>query len=65
MPGYLDAVPSDPYGGRDLRYDKLGPGFVVYSIGKDFRDDGGMERLPASKTAGQSPNWDVTFIVER
>ena len=65
VPDYLDAVPTDPFDGNDLRYEKLGPGFVVYSIGKDFHDDGGMERLSASKTAGQSRNWDVTFIVER
>jgi len=65
VPAYLDAVPSDPFDGNDLRYDKLGAGFVVYSIGDDLRDNGGVERLPGSKTAGQSPNWDVTFIVER
>jgi len=65
VPDYLDAVPSDPFDGNDLRYEKLGPGFVVYSIGKDFRDNGGTERLPARKTAGESHNWDVTFTVER
>ena len=65
VPGYLDTVPSDPFDGNCLRYDKLGPGFVVYSIGKDLRDNGGTERLPASKTAGESHNWDVTFTVER
>jgi hypothetical protein len=53
VPAYLDTVPTDPFDGNELRYEKLGPGFVVYSIGDDLRDDGGMERLPGSKTAGQ------------
>lgn len=65
VPDYLDAVPSDPYDGKDLRYEKLGSGFVVYSIGEDLRDNGGIERPPRSKTAGQSRDWDVTFVVER
>ena len=65
VPAYLDAVPKDPFDGNDLRYKKLDPGFVVYSIGEDLSDDGGRERLPRSKSTGESPNWDVTFIVER
>jgi hypothetical protein len=34
----------------------------VYSIGEDQIDDGGKERKQRTK---ESPNWDVTFIVER
>ena len=63
VPVYLDAVPTDPYDGKDLRYEKLGVGFVVYSIGEDLRDDGGSEELQAINKRGES--WDVTFIVER
>jgi hypothetical protein len=62
VPTYLDAVPGDPFDGNDLRYEKLGHGFVVYSIGEDLSDDGGKEKLPGS---GKARNWDVTFIVER
>ena len=63
VPAYLDAVPTDPFDGKDLRYEKLGVGFVVYSVGEDLHDDGGTEK-PTRKTK-ESPNWDVTFIVER
>jgi len=63
VPIYLDAVPIDPFDGKDLRYEKLGIGFVVYSVGLDLRDDGGTEKPP--RTTKESPNWDVTFIVER
>jgi hypothetical protein len=62
VPAYLDAVPTDPFDGNDLRYKKLKTGFVVYSIGEDQIDDGGKERELRTK---ESPNWDVTFVVER
>ena len=67
VPAYLDAVPKDPFDGNELRYNKRGAGFVVYSIGEDRSDDGGAEQLPQSKRPkGQPPpNWDVTFIVEK
>jgi len=63
VPAYLDAVPTDPFDGNELRYKKLETGFVVYSIGEDLSDDGGKEKPP--RRTKESPNWDVTFIVER
>ena len=63
MPTYLDAVPKDPFDGKELRYKKLETGFVVYSIGEDGSDDGGKER-PLKRTRPPAP-WDVTFIVQR
>jgi hypothetical protein len=62
VPDYLDAVPRDPFSGNDLRYKKLEPGFVVYSVGEDLSDDDGKEMELRTR---ESPNWDVTFIVER
>jgi len=63
VPTYLQSVPKDPFDGNELRYKKLEPGFVVYSIGEDLSDDGGKERPP--RKTKEAPNWDVTFIVER
>jgi hypothetical protein len=63
MPTYLDAVPKDPFDGKDLRYKKLETGFVVYSIGEDGNDDGGKEK-PRKRTRPPAPE-DVTFIVLR
>jgi hypothetical protein len=53
VPTYLDALPADPYDGEPLRYKKLAKGYVVYSIGEDRKDNGGVETC------------DVTFTVER
>jgi len=41
VPTYLPALPLDPYSGQLLRYRIDGDDFILYSIGKDRRDDGG------------------------
>ncbi len=69
VPAYLENAPKDPFDGEELRYKKLDPGFVVYSIGDDLSDDGGKERTSETKKEAKSEGkpfkWDVTFIVER
>jgi hypothetical protein len=41
-PAYCNAVPADPYDGKPLRYKTHGGSYVVYSVGSDGRDDGGV-----------------------
>ena len=41
---YLESVPADPFTGQMLKYKKLQQGYVVYSVGKDGKDDGGVEQ---------------------
>ena len=41
--GYLKELPNDPYGAGLLRYEKRGADFVLYSVGADFEDDGGVQ----------------------
>ncbi|MHC4637734.1 MAG: hypothetical protein ACYTBP_07535 [Planctomycetota bacterium] len=62
VPDYLNAVPKDPFDGKNLRYTKSEKGYVVYSVGKDRIDDSGKER---SKAKDDSSSYDITFIVER
>jgi hypothetical protein len=40
-PAYLKAVPLDPYDGKPLKMRATDDGLVVYSIGKDRKDNGG------------------------
>jgi hypothetical protein len=64
VPTYLEAVPEDPFDGKPLRYERLGRGFVVYSVGEDGRDDGGAEETSKEMNrAGRT--WDLVFTVER
>jgi len=39
--GYLEELPMDPYSDKPLVYKKTDDGFILYSIGEDFKDDGG------------------------
>lgn len=41
VPSLLDQVPNDPYADKPLTYRRTEAGFVVYSVGTDFVDDGG------------------------
>jgi len=61
IPQFLPSIPVDPFDGEPIRYKRLPTGFVVYSLGADRADDGGMER-PAQ---GGNKQFDDTFIVER
>lgn len=60
VPDYLPAIPSDPLDGQPIRFSKLGPGYVVYSVGEDREDDGGTEHV-----RGKIEHTDITFTVER
>ena len=63
VPKYLAAVPEDPYDGKPLRYKKLSPkGYVVYSIGRNRLDDGGVPKPAAGQADGA---YDLTFAVRR
>jgi len=39
--GYLKELPMDPYGGKPLIYKKTEDNFILYSIGRNFKDDDG------------------------
>jgi len=41
--GYLRQLPEDPYSDSILRYEKRGDDFILYSLGRNFVDDGGVQ----------------------
>jgi hypothetical protein len=41
VPDFLPSVPNDPFDGKPLRYIEQRDGFMIYSIGRDRKDDGG------------------------
>ncbi len=63
VPEFLEAVPLDPFDGKELRYKKLDSGFVIYSVGEDLIDDGGQEK-PKDKRQ-KVPHWDITFTIKK
>jgi hypothetical protein len=64
VPDYLDSVPMDPFDGKEIRYKKLDKGFVIYSIGADQIDYGGIEE-PKDKNKRDGSTYDIPFIIER
>ena len=58
----LSVVPKDLFDEQPLRYKKLTRGYIVYSVGPDFTDDGGKEKADDAK---DSDHYDITFTVER
>jgi hypothetical protein len=43
VPEFLPAVPTDPFDGKALRFQITDEGLVLYSIGRDRKDDGGSD----------------------
>jgi len=50
--GYLDSIPIDPYSDAPFVYKKKGLDFLLYSLGRDFDDDGGIRSSPSEKLIG-------------
>jgi hypothetical protein len=42
VPEYLAAVPADPFSGKPFRYRPTEDGYLLYSVGFDGYDDGGL-----------------------
>ncbi len=60
---YLQAVPKDPYSSSSLVYKLTEGGFKLYSVGKNFSDDGGM--IEIVNEAMQMPGFEGTGIIPR
>ena len=49
VPDYLQAVPSDPFNGEPMRFVVTDDGIVIYSVGEDGEDDGGVVALQETR----------------
>jgi hypothetical protein len=58
VPRYLPCVPGDPVDNQPLRYKRLSPGYVIYSVGLDGIDNGGTRQASAPGV------FDITFTVK-
>jgi len=64
VPKFLLESPSDPFTGLELKYHRSAKGYVVYSVGPDMQDDGGLE-ASRKKESDDKRSYDITFTVER
>lgn len=67
MPNFIAAVPLDPFDGKPLRYIlRDSGGYMLYTIGEDGIDNGGLTRAQARKNTGDfTKEFDHTFTVKR
>ncbi|MBP7935188.1 MAG: hypothetical protein KA354_11125 [Phycisphaerae bacterium] len=42
IPAWADALPADPFTGKSLIYRREPGGYIVYGVGEDLQDDGGL-----------------------
>ena len=65
-PTWIAQIPTDPFDGRPLRYQRSSSGYVVYSVGPDQQDYGGQKKEDARKTQNEEKQaYDITFTVDR
>ncbi len=57
--GYLDKLPLDPYSDAPFVYKKKGSDFLLYSLGRDFDDDGGIRSSSENNLKGDDVFWPV------
>jgi hypothetical protein len=62
QPDFLPSVPVDPFDEKPLRFRKLDRGYVVYSVGSDFKDNGGKR---GDLFGNESEGYDIVFSVTR
>jgi len=56
VPTYLSAIPADPFAlSGQLRYKPSSPGYILYSVGPDGKDDGGKPIFDSSQPAPEAP----------
>jgi hypothetical protein len=61
--GYLKKLPMDPYSDGPLVYKQQGDDFILYSLGADFDDDGGVHsRWGDSYQGGDQVFWPVKIF---
>ncbi len=59
VPRYLGSIPLDPYAGLPLNYVVRGDSYTIYSIGTDFKDNGGV------RAESQEYDSEILFEVPR
>ncbi|MEA3401030.1 MAG: hypothetical protein U9R79_07275 [Armatimonadota bacterium] len=72
-PEGLEALPRggdsdyavDPFSGERLRYRRDGDGFVLWSLGPDLDDDGGVSRHQVSRAQRGDEDYDLVFTCTR
>jgi hypothetical protein len=59
---YVSTMPPDPFAdGKPFKYSRKGEKYLLYSIGQDFKDDGGKVVQPYAMIGPGSGGGDIVF----
>ncbi len=61
VPDYIDTIPTDPYNGQAIRYSHNEGGYLLYCVGYNLADDGGVAYRTERRK--QMEKGDVVFAV--
>ncbi|MFH1905504.1 MAG: hypothetical protein ABIK53_08300 [bacterium] len=68
-PDILEKIPSDPFTDMNLIYKRAKHGFILYSLGPNMKDDGGIPRfIGKAKTDAERKaniNYDIVWKCEK
>lgn len=59
VPDYLQSVPSDDFDGKQMKYSREKK--VIYAVGKDLTDNGGIERREGFDDDGYDLIYEIEF----
>ncbi len=62
VPDYLGSVPDDPLGEGPLKYRRTDDGYLLYSVGRNGRDDGGVRATTTTSTTAASTTNEATDL---
>jgi hypothetical protein len=58
-------VPLDRFTGKPLLYARKGEGYLLYSVGENMQDDGGVREEDVKGTALNDHPWDIVVRSEK
>jgi hypothetical protein len=58
-------IPKDIFSDKDFIYKRRGNGFLLYSIGENFKDDGGRPKPVPTDPASNDENYDIIWKMNR
>ena len=57
--GYLKYLPIDPYSNKPMKYKHTEDNFILYSLSRDFDDDGGTKEYSSEDKNGDKIYWPI------
>lgn len=58
-------IPEDPFSGKELIYRRQGQGYILYSVGQNFKDDGGLNFQDARQKKPPQVDYDIAIKMTR